>query len=243
MRKAIIAGNWKMNKTAKEAREFLDNFEYNKDVEVILFPSYTALHVFSDYSIKFGAQNMHFEESGTYTGEISAPMLKELGCSCILLGHSDRRHKFNETNEMIANKVNTAIKHGFDVMLCVGETAEEKDAGKTEEVIKEQLTSCLKDVQNSDSIVIAYEPVWAISPGKITKDQKIATPEQAEEVHAFIRSVLSEKFNSEEIRILYGGSSSPDNVESLMKMSNIDGCLSGASSLDTDTFKLMIERA
>lgn len=234
-RKKLIAANWKMNKTPLETKEYLDSFSKPKDVDVILFVPYTSLHL--QTSIILGAQNMYFEESGAFTGEISPSMLKDIGCNYVLIGHSDRRHIFNETDEDINNKIKIALKHNFKIIFCVGETAKERQNKKTEKVIEKQLESGLKDVPSLKNISIAYEPVWAISRGD--SNTKPATKEDAEEAHKLIRDLIKKSYDektAEKIRIIYGGSVKPKNAKDILKMNNIDGALVGNASLDPKSF-------
>jgi len=245
MRKYLFAGNWKMNKTLKEVEDYFDKFlkklsEINlSDREIMIAPPFTSLaycqSILKDKPLKLGAQNSCWEEKGAFTGEISPKMLKELGVEYVILGHSERRHIFGETNEIIARRVEGVYKFGLIPILCVGETLEERNKGKTLEVVETQLSEGLKAIKEikENEPVIAYEPVWAIGTG-IT-----ATPEQAEEVHLFIREKLKKLYSEEiagGIRILYGGSVTPDNIKDLMKKPNIDGVLVGGASLDPEKF-------
>jgi len=240
MRKKVIAANWKMNKSLLESKEYLDSFSklnLPQDRDIILFVPYTSLHLQKESSVYLGAQNMYFEDSGAFTGEISADMIKSAGCSHVLIGHSDRRHIFHETDEEINKKIRKAINHNFEIVFCVGETAEEKKEGKTKKVIEEQLISGLKDISSLNKIIIAYEPVWAISRGD--PNVKSATIDDAENAHKLIRSLIEANFdkdNSEKVRIIYGGSMKPDNAKELLKMPDIDGGLVGNASLDPESF-------
>lgn len=246
MRRLLIAGNWKMHKTVPEATDFVKELkELVKDVndrDILICPPFTALYPvskeISDTNIKLGAQNMYFEEKGAFTGEISPLMLKDVGCSYVILGHSERRHIFGETDELINKKVLSAINHGITPILCVGEKLEEREAGETEKVIEKQVREGLKNVSKDRDFVIAYEPVWAIGTGKT------ATPSLAEEVHQFIREVLTLMFGKEKansVRILYGGSVKPENAEGLLKMDNIDGALVGGASLKAESFAKIVK--
>lgn len=249
MRKPIISGNWKMNHTKSAADNFFElliaaaseAFEKN---EIVIFPSFTLLYSANekvkDTNVKIGAQNCYFEEKGAFTGEISIPMIKDTGCSYVLLGHSERRHVFNETDELINKKVKSALEQKLDIFLCIGEKLEERESGNTFAVNKNQLDKSLAGVSSGEMerIVIAYEPVWAIGTGKT------ASPEQAQEVHAFIRAYLKERFNDEvceNTRILYGGSVKPDNVKELMSQKDIDGALVGGASLKAESFLKIIK--
>ncbi|HAW49853.1 TPA: triose-phosphate isomerase [bacterium] len=242
MRKIIIAGNWKMNKTIAEAEELVSgivkeirNLESRiQNVEIVLCPPFTALYRVSEIlkgsNIKLGAQNLHYEEKGAYTGEISAGQLIDVGCKYVIVGHSERRQYFEETDEIVNKKVKLALKSGLSPILCVGETEKERREGKEKEVVERQLQLVLKDTSYS-SLVIAYEPVWAIGTGNT------CNPEDADSMHRFIRSVLEK----EDITILYGGSVNPDNIDSIMKMPNIDGTLVGGASLDVSSFCRIVE--
>ena len=247
---AIIAGNWKMNKTVSESISLVKELKklvklsnesekgleksktFQKDAknEVIICPPFTALSDVSEElkgsNIKLGAQNMHFEEQGAFTAEISPIMLKEL-VKYVILGHSERRHIFNESDELINKKLKSALKHNLKPILCVGETLEEREKNKTKEVIKKQLTQSLKNIK--EKVIVAYEPVWAIGTGKT------ATPEQAEEVHSYIKELLGD------VIILYGGSVKPQNIKELIAQPNIDGALVGGASLDAKSFAQIVK--
>ncbi len=245
MRKPLIAGNWKMNKTIGEAVKLCEDLRLLvKDVnnkDILVCPPFTSLYpvskVVEDTNIQLGGQNMFYEEKGAYTGEISPIMLKDAGCDFVILGHSERRHIFREDDELIAKKVYSAVKHDLTPILCVGELLEERESGRTLEVVKRQLTEGLKYISEKDNFVIAYEPVWAIGTGKT------ATPQIAQEVHKFIRLELSELFGKEKAdstRILYGGSVKPENISGLMEMEDIDGALVGGASLDANSFAKIV---
>ena len=237
MRKPIIAGNWKMHKTIAEAVEFVNDIKdkvNNTDVEAVICAPFTLLKDLKEATkgtnIKIGAQNMHYADQGAFTGEISAPMLKELNIDYVVLGHSERRQYFNETNETVNKKVIKALEAGIDPILCVGETLEEREASETKNVCKEQTEKALIGVSAEDmkKVVIAYEPVWAIGTGKT------ATAEDANDVIAYIREVVKGLYGeeiSEEVRIQYGGSVKPSNVAEIMNQSDIDGALVGGASL------------
>ncbi len=243
----LIVANWKMNKTVSEAYELIeklkDSLDGVDDRKIVVCPAFVCLGVVSDQlkgsNIKLGAQNMYFEDNGAFTGEISPAMLKELGCEYVILGHSERREHFKEDDALINKKVKAALQHGLKPILCVGETKEERDQNQTKDKVKGQLEEDLKKVstENILNVVIAYEPIWAIGTGEN------ATPEQAEEVHAFIRGLLSEKFGqeaAEKISILYGGSVKPGNAKDLMGEKNINGCLVGGASLSADDFTKIV---
>ncbi len=243
MRKPIIAGNWKMNKLTSEAvelaRELKNKAGSIADREIVLCPPFTVLSsvkkVIAGSRIRLGAQNMHWEVSGAYTGEVSPSMLKDIGCDYVILGHSERRQYFAETNEAVNRKVKTAFSAGLIPIVCVGETLAQREKGDTLKVIEEQVKTGLSGLTGKESkeLVVAYEPVWAIGTGKT------ATPEQAEEVQRFIRKLLGQIFgkeNAQAIRILYGGSINPDNISALMSCENVDGGLVGGASLKAESF-------
>ncbi|MBS3135708.1 triose-phosphate isomerase [Candidatus Woesearchaeota archaeon] len=229
----LIAANWKMNKTVDETVDFISGLKKSKipkEMEIAVFPPFTSLHAASKLleksKISLGAQNMYFEEKGAFTGEISPLMLKELGCRYVLIGHSERRHIIAEKNKDIKKKFSLALKWELIPVLCVGETKKERKSGKTMEVIESQL----KGIQASKGIVIAYEPVWAIGTGEN------ATAKQASEMHSAIRRIISR--NS--IRIIYGGSVSPENSSNFLREKEIDGLLVGGASLDLKKFTYII---
>jgi triosephosphate isomerase len=245
MRKPFIAANWKMNKTAGETEEFINSFlpmvKDVTDVDILLAPPYTSLSaaaiLLKGSNVILAAQNMHFEENGAYTGEISAEMLRSAGCTCVIIGHSERRQYFLETDEIVNKKIKTAKKLGFDVILCIGESLEEREANKTFEVLDTQLSGSLKDLP-LEGITIAYEPIWAIGTGKT------ASKEQANEAHANIREWLkTNKEGADEVRIQYGGSVKPDNIEALMSEPEVDGALVGGASLKPDSFAGIVNGA
>lgn len=246
MKRLLIAGNWKMNKTVPEAVELVKTLKNLvadvNDRDVLVCPPFTALYSVSEElqntNITLGGQNMYFEERGAFTGEISPLMLKDAGCSFVIVGHSERRHIFGETDELINKKVLSAVDHGLVPILCVGELLEEREKQITRKVVERQLRTGLKDLKENAEFVVAYEPVWAIGTGKT------ATPELAEDVHYFIRLVLADMFGSERangIRILYGGSVKPENAEGLLKMENVDGALVGGASLKADSFAKIVK--
>ncbi len=246
-RKPIIAGNWKMNKTSVEARDLASKLiplvSAVKDREIVLGPPFTSLQAVSEAikgtNIALSAQNMHWEDKGAFTGEISAEMLLDLGCRYVIIGHSERRQYFGETDETVNKKVKQALKKGLLPIMCVGETLAEREAGKLNEIINRQVTGGLKDLTADDmkKVVIAYEPVWAIGTGKT------ATPDQANEVHALIRQKVKSLYSAEiaeGMRIQYGGSVTPDNVSTLMAMPDIDGALVGGASLKPESFAALV---
>lgn len=249
MRIPLIIANWKMNYGVEESLSFVESFQEitrAEKVEVVICPPFTSLDsvasTLKNKVARIGAQNCHFEESGAFTGEISPVFLKELGCTFVLLGHSERRHIFGETDEQISKKVKAVLKQGLTAVLCVGEKLEEREDGKTWQVIGAQLQASLSVISPADmkNIVIAYEPVWAIGTGKN------ATPAMAEEVHQSIRKWIDENKGrtvAEGFRILYGGSVNQDNAASLMKEPDIDGLLIGGASLKVDSFSRIINDA
>ena len=243
MRKPIIGGNWKMNKTLKEAIDLAEELVLSlKDydpVEVVIFPPFTCLHevhkIVEGTSIGLGAQNMFWEEKGAYTGEISPSMLVDVGCSYVILGHSERRNYFKETDAEINKKIKAALKFDLTPVVCVGEKLEERKKGLAEKVVESQLKGCFSELDSSqiEKVVIAYEPVWAIGTGET------ATPEQAQKMHEFIRKVLRELTGEEvanSVRVKYGGSVKPDNIKDLMAEEDVDGALVGGASLNLDSF-------
>lgn len=242
MRKHLIAGNWKMYKTPKQAKELAEQLKSGlanvKDVEIVICPPFTALpivfQVVKGSNIGLGAQNMHYETKGAFTGEISPEFLLELGCKYVISGHSERRQYFNETDELINKKLMTALKMNLNSIFCIGEKLAERESNKTFDLIKNQLALGLMKIREGiEKITIAYEPIWAIGTGKT------ATPEQAAEVHGFIRDWLKKNYNqtvAEEKRILYGGSVKPDNIDELMAKQDLDGALVGGASLDDQSF-------
>ena len=241
MRKIIIAGNWKMHKTNEEAeklaRGLLGVVKPRDNVKMVLCPPFTALErvskVIEGSFIELGAQNLFYEKEGAYTGEISPLMLKSVGCRYVIIGHSERRKYFKETDELINRKIRSAIQEGLIPIFCVGETLEERERGKAQVVVERQVREGLKDIDREGEVVIAYEPVWAIGTGKT------ATPETASQMHKFIRAIIGEiwgEVKAQEITILYGGSVKPENIDSLMSQDEIDGVLVGGASLDVNSF-------
>ena len=242
----LIAGNWKMHKTVRETEGYINRFREltgaYEDREVLLCPPFTSLHTASgllkDTQIRLGAQNCHYEKQGAFTGEVSLPMLKELGCDYVIVGHSERRHIFGEDDELINRKLTACLEEGIRPILCVGEKLEDREAGLTEKVIETQIRLALTRLEeHTDSIDIAYEPVWAIGTGVP------ATPEDAVKVHRFIRELL-QKLNPSrkgKTRILYGGSVKPSNAGEFMKHEEIDGLLVGGASLDPESFAQIVE--
>ncbi|MBF7097229.1 triose-phosphate isomerase [Alkalibacter mobilis] len=245
MRKPIIAGNWKMNKTAAEARTLIQMLKNKIDtdkVEVVVCPTFTSIGAVIEEiegtKIGVGAQNMHFENSGAFTGEISADMLVEAGVKYVIIGHSERRQYFNETDETVNKKLVKAIEKKLVPIVCVGESLEQREAGQEKTIVTNQVKAAFKDVSGSDApkVVVAYEPIWAIGTGKT------ASSEQAEEVCGWIRNTIEEMYDnkvSQAVRIQYGGSVNANNVNELMGMENIDGALVGGASLKEDFASLV----
>ena len=240
MRRPLIAGNWKMNGNKELASGLMTGLKQESlktDVEIVVCCPFTLLSLGEDLcresNLKLGAQNLHWEEKGAFTGEISAQMLLEHNVEYVIIGHSERREYFNETDEIVNKKVIKAIESGLKPILCVGETLGEKDAGKTNSKVSEQVLKALKGVDNLNSITIAYEPIWAIGTGKTP------TPQEANEVISYIRNTISKDLGeevSEEIRILYGGSVNGSNASEFLNEEDIDGALVGGASLKVDEF-------
>ena len=248
MRRPLIAGNWKMNKTVSEAVDFVGQFRALvgdvRDRDIAVAPPFTALQAVSRQiegsNIELAAQDVFWESSGAFTGEISPIMLKDGGCRYVIIGHSERRQYFGETNESVHKKIKASLIVNLHPIICIGETLEEREAGKTFDVVKIQVIHCLEGLspEEMEKITIAYEPIWAIGTGKT------ATPQQAEEVHAFIREQLggiTHRQVSEGLRIQYGGSVNPDTISDLMAQPNIDGALVGGASLKADSFSRIVK--
>jgi triosephosphate isomerase len=249
-RTPMIAGNWKMNMTVSESLGFITALSHELkavgSTDVVIAPPYTALYstgvALAETEFHLSAQNMHWEESGAFTGEISAEFLKDVGCEYVIIGHSERRQYFGETDEAVNKKIQAAMRHDLVPIFCVGERLDEREAGKTWEVIERQLTGGLSNVGLTDqpAMVVAYEPVWAIGTGKT------ATPAQAQEIHSMIRDHISESFNAtvaENMRILYGGSVKPSNSRELFSQNDIDGGLVGGASLNPEHFAAIVRSA
>jgi len=246
MRTPIIAGNWKMHKTVKEALELVNGLKdkvANAKCQVVVCPTFTSLapviEAVKGTNIEVGAQNMHFEEQGAFTGEVSPLMLKELGVKYVIIGHSERRQYFGETDETVNKKVHTAFKHDLIPIMCVGETLEEREANKTFEIIENQIKLDLEGLTEEQvaKMIIAYEPIWAIGTGKT------ATSEDANEVIKFIRNKVAEIFTkdaADKMRIQYGGSVKPSTIKEQMSQSDIDGALVGGASLKIDDFAAIV---
>jgi triosephosphate isomerase len=249
MRKKIIAANWKMNMTVGESDAFLDTFLLEvgdeSGVDIVIVPPFTALskvgeRLGSATNVKLGAQNMAFQKNGAFTGEISAAMLRDLYVRYVVLGHSERRTLFGETDEIVNKKLHAAHEASLKPILCVGETLAERDANRVEEVLETQLRGSLAGLSAKEIVetVIAYEPVWAIGTGRV------ATPDQAQAAHAFIRktvAAIADPSVAEKVRIQYGGSVKPDNAKTLMSQPDIDGALVGGASLDPRAFAEIVK--
>ncbi len=249
MRRKVIAGNWKMNKDIHETAELIDGLrerlrDFRNEVDVILCPPYTSLVVaktlMKDSPMKLGAQNMSQHDDGAYTGEISAKMLKAIGCDYVVLGHSERRQYFKETNDLVNAKVKKALQTGLRPIICVGETLEERESEITDTVITTQVKGVLHELDSSqiEKVIIAYEPVWAIGTGKN------ATPDQANQVHRLIRKIVSQLTSwnlAEKLIIQYGGSMNAQNASSLLAQSDIDGGLIGGASLKSEAFMSIVQ--
>jgi len=246
-RRPILAGNWKMNMTATQARELASKLiplvSGVKDRDIVLAPTFTSLQTVAEASkgtnMALAAQNLFWEDKGAFTGEISAEMLLDSGCKYVIIGHSERRQYFGETDETVSKKVRQALNKGLLPIVCVGELLSEREAGKANDVIDRQVSGALKGVTAAEmqKIVVAYEPVWAIGTGKT------ATPEQANDIHAFIRQKVKAMYNgdiAEGLRIQYGGSVTPDNVSQLMAKPDIDGALVGGASLKPESFAALV---
>jgi len=237
MKKLVIA-NWKMNKTTREAQKFIDEYKtLNKGTvaDVVICAPFTCLSILQGCGVKLGAQNFYHEKSGAYTGEISIEMLKELGVSTVLTGHSERRTLFGESDCQINKKVRTGITNGLRVVLCIGETLAQREDDETEKVLQYQLRKCLHTIDVIDKIVLAYEPVWAIGTGLV------ATLEQIERAHAFIKKTVSDIYPGVSIPVLYGGSVNENNSGAIMHLKNVDGVLVGGASLDAAKFSSIVK--
>jgi len=247
MRKIIIAGNWKMNNTIEEARRLVAGLLEHKvlgKVEIVVAPPFTAIHAVAaavtGSDIQVAAQNLYWEESGAFTGEVSPQMILEAGAAWVIIGHSERRQLFGETGETVNKRINAALKEGLKPIVCVGETLEEREAGKTFDVLNTQLEEGLAGLgaKDMDAVSLAYEPVWAIGTGKT------ATSGQADEAHRKIREKIAAMFDNDTaagIRILYGGSVKPSNALELLSCENVDGALVGGASLKAEDFTAIIK--
>ncbi len=249
MRKPIIAGNWKLNNTVKESIELAsslkDSLSGISDIDIVICPVFTSLSAvkdaIADSNIKLGAQDVFWQDSGAFTGEVSALMLADVGVEYVIIGHSERRQYFGETNETVNRKIKAVLKHGLTPIVCLGEVLEEREESKTFDVIKTQLNESFAGMSAEDmkKIVIAYEPVWAIGTGKT------ATPEQAEEVHKYVRDLIAERYDQQTasvVRIQYGGSVKPENISELIAQPDIDGALVGGASLKAEAFVEIVKK-
>ena len=247
-RRPLIAGNWKMFKTGQEAgetaRKLVELVAGVSDKDIMIAPPFTALPIVSEIiqnsNVSLGAQNLFWESEGAYTGEISSSMLTSAGCNYAIIGHSERRQHFGETDETVNNKINSAIQNELIPILCIGESEEQRDANETFSILDKQIKKGLEGFspENLKTLVIAYEPIWAIGTGKT------ATSDQAQEVHKFLRDSLEKLFSSslsDSIRMLYGGSVKPDNITELMGMTDIDGALVGGASLQAESFSQIVK--
>ena len=250
-RKVFIAGNWKMNKTASEAKVLCEELKaslapFAGKVEIAVCPTFTSLctavEVLKGSNVKVGAQNIHWADNGAFTGEISGAMLKETGVEYVIIGHSERRQYFGETDETVNKRIQAALKYGLKPIVCIGETLEEREGGKTEAVLEKQIKGAFAGISAADfaSVTIAYEPVWAIGTGKT------ATPDMAEETHAFIRKTVAGLYGcaaADAVVIQYGGSMKPGNSKDLVAQKDIDGGLIGGAALKADDFTALIRNA
>lgn len=247
MRRNIVAGNWKMNNDIQQTYNLLEEIISKKpktDTEIIVAPSFISLPLAVEKSkgtgVKLSAQNAHQNENGAYTGEVSIPMLKSIGVDMVILGHSERRAYFGETNALLAEKINTALKHNFTVIYCFGEELNDRKSDTHFHVVEQQVKEALFHLKTEDwkNIVLAYEPVWAIGTGET------ATPEQAQEMHAFVRQTIAAEYGStlaNEVSILYGGSVKPDNAKEIFANPDVDGGLIGGASLKADDFLKIVD--
>lgn len=245
MRVKFFMANWKMHKTVKEALSYVKDFiplvQNLNDREIGISPTFLCIESLSNAlkntNIKLCAQNAFYENKGAYTGEISPAMLKDIGVEYVIIGHSERRKYFHETDEIINKKINACIKENLKVIFCIGETLEERQNNKTFEILKNQIKMGLKEINNPDALTVAYEPVWAIGTGVVASESQI------EEAHLFVRNQLKEIYNNkaDHIRILYGGSVTPENIKSIMAIENVDGVLVGGASLDPLKFSKIVK--
>jgi triosephosphate isomerase len=239
MRRPFIAANWKMNKTISETQEFISRFipevKDKSDVDIVIAPPFTSLAVAAEKlkntNVILAAQDVFYEEKGAYTGEVSPLMLVDIGCKYVIIGHSERRQYFNETDEIVNKKIKAVKKTGLGIIFCIGESLEEREAGRTFDVLQREIEKGLNGI-DPDNTVIAYEPIWAIGTGKT------ATPEQAQEAHTYIRERLNILYGNKANKfcIIYGGSVTPENIDSLMARKDIDGALVGGASLKVEGF-------
>ena len=245
MRRYLIAGNWKMNKTINEAIELTKSIILHTkgidNVDIVICPPFTALtavySIIKDSNIQLGAQNMFYEDEGAYTGEISGRFLKNIGCEFVIIGHSERRKYFYENDTNVNRKIKKALELDLIPIVCVGETLEEREKGETNRVVKKEIVGALRDQADKEQIIFAYEPIWAIGTGKT------AQPEDANKIHELIRNTVKTEFgmDAQTVRILYGGSVKPSNAEELMSQNDIDGSLVGGASLNAESFAEIIK--
>lgn len=243
MNSSLIVANWKLNKSLDETRRFINDFvpliKDTRDIDVVIAPPFTSLYVaclaLKYTNIMLSAQDVFYEDKGAYTGEVSPVMLVDAGCSHVIVGHSERRQYFRETDEIINKKINASIRHNLMVIFCIGESLAEREQGRTYNILRGQLERGLKQIA-PENLVIAYEPVWAIGTGKT------ATPSQAQDAHKYIREWLVSYYGdeAEEIRIIYGGSVTPENINSLMECNDVQGALVGGASLRADSFAKIV---
>jgi triosephosphate isomerase len=244
LRRPFIAANWKMNKTVTETKGFITEFiplvNNVTDRDIVIAPPFTSLLIASeslkDTNIKLSSQDVFYEEKGAFTGEVSPSMLLDCGCSYVVVGHSERRQYFNETDEIVNKKIKVSRKNGLGVIFCIGESLSEREAGKTFDILSREIENGLRDIDPS-GIVVAYEPIWAIGTGRT------ATPQQAQDAHAYIRERLRVLYGNkaDEICIIYGGSVTPENIDSLMACSDVDGALVGGASLKVESFVRIVK--
>jgi len=247
--KPIVIANWKMNETSSQSRELISGLlektkEYSDKVEVVICPPFTALEAAKDLGdFRKGAQDIHWEDKGTFTGEVSGPMLTDLGCKYVIIGHSERRWKLGEGNEIVNLKFRAALRNKLIPILCVGERAEERQAGLTEQVLREQLQEAWREVgrDDIDRVVIAYEPVWAIGTGQV-KSREAATVPIIDEAYSFIKDFLKNENIDDKVRLVYGGSVDSDNVKELLAIDSNAGFLVGGASLEVAEFSEIIKK-
>lgn len=250
MRKTIIAGNWKLNKTIADSLELANGIKRGlagvEGIEIVICPVFTALAevkgALTGSNIKAGAQDCYWEDKGAWTGEVSVPLLKDAGAEYVIIGHSERRQFFSETNESVNKKLKAVLKHGLTPIVCVGENLSERESNKTFDVVNNHIKGSFSGISEDDVLktVVAYEPVWAIGTGKT------ATPQQAEEVHAYIRKLFAGMYNNdvaESVRLQYGGSVKPDNAGDLISRKDIDGMLVGGASLEVNSFVSVVKNS
>ncbi len=243
MRRPFLAANWKMNKTISETIGFLNDFIPSvkgvADADIVIAPPFTSLFsaagIVKGSNVKLSAQDVFHEEKGAFTGEVSPSMLLDCGCLYVIVGHSERRQFFNETDATVNKKIKISKKSGLGIIFCIGESLEQREAGKTNDVLNKEIENGLKDIE-ADNIVVAYEPIWAIGTGKT------ATPEQAQDTHVYIREKLGVLYGnkSSEMRIIYGGSVTPENIATLMACKDVDGALVGGASLKAESFTKIV---